>query len=276
MAFTQLLLILIWTTACHSQEHKYQVTVGPQTCPGSDPCLTLTEYAQDSSFPRSSVKLILDPGEHKLTEDFVIDNTHDFFIVAADTSSETIVNCGKTAVFTFVNGSRITIEGIAFVSCGENSHAIRMSGIESLNLANVEFSQSTTGSLYIANSPDTVLHNLSVVNNVNSALSIVQFENSKVKLTGTTVIANNSIGGLKLDCDRSFKGVIFQIEKCNITIESLIAQNNTSPDGIVRVNRNELSGSGIWMFDLNQVCWGWFSLLRWCFSAAQWKFDVGK
>ena len=42
----------------------------------ANPCVMLTQYVQNSTFDsKSSIKLVLEPGEHYLNIDFVIKNT---------------------------------------------------------------------------------------------------------------------------------------------------------------------------------------------------------
>ena len=254
--YVQQFLMLSLCIACHSQQFELRVTVDPQTCLESDHCLTLTEFAQNSSFPRSSVKLVLDPGEHELTEDLNIEGADVLSILAANASGQTVINCDLTAAFEFVNVRTISIENVAFVSCGKNSSGISLSGIDSLSFSKVSLSQSIAGALYIKSSPAVMLEDFVVLGNFNSTHTIIQFENSEVRFTGTTVISNNSIGALMLNCNQSmtYPEVIFDIEDSKIDIENLIVENNTSPGGVVRVNGNVFHGNGIWTFYRNRVC----------------------
>ena len=262
MAFTkivQLCLILALSAVCCSRE----LVVSPECTDLSvDTCITLAQYVQNGvNNSHSSTMLLLDPGVHYLTMDFVLENTINFSIQAGDTSSHSTINCGQNAVLKFENVSNLVIKNITFISCGrsspQNTPGITMSGIANLKLINITLSESITGALYVINSKNLFIHDLSVISNPTTTGSIVQFEKSNVNLTGTTIISRNTIGGAMLECGKSIEGVIFKIEQCSVDVENLNVSDSIGPNGVMNVSRTDLSAlSGNWVFNSNRICSG--------------------
>ena len=255
---TRLVFLLALLVACHLQEYTRQVTVTlrARDCIGPRQCLTLTEYAQNSSIIHSQTKLVLDPGVHNLSSNFTVRNAFNFEITAGGGS---IIDCGQNAAFTFENVTYLTVKNLHFVSCGEgNNPGVKVSDVSYLYLANVTFSSSTTGALYISNSHNLTLQDLSVLNNLDSASTIVQFENSEIKFIGTTTISNNSIKELNETCSSNLlKRPVFQIKGCRVILRNLLVNNNTSPHGVLRMIKSELiNSSGSWKLEHNRVMLG--------------------
>ena len=254
----KLFLILILPAAFLSRE----LVVSPDcTDSSTDPCTTLEQYVQSSANDsKSSIKLVLDAGEHYLDTDFIVENASDISIVAAETSNQSTINCEHNATFKFVNVTNVIIENIVFVSCGKSTSkgipAITISGINGLTLSNIALSESVTGALYVTNSHDLTLNNFSLRENLNSANTIVEFELSEVNLTGTTTISNNRIGGSELQCEKNTENVIVRIKECSMSVGDLIVSDNISPNGVVNITYSELSVSGDWTFNRNSICKG--------------------
>ena len=254
----KLFLILILPAAFLSRE----LVLSPVcTDSSTDLCTTLEQYVQSiANNSRSSMKLVLDAGEHFLKTDFIIENASDISIVAAETSNQSTINCEHNAAFQFVNVTNVIIKNIVFVSCGKSTSkgapAITISGINGLSLLNIALSESVTGALFVTNSHDLTLNNFSLRENLNSANTIVEFELSEVNLTGTTTVSNNGIGGSEQQCEKNTENVIVRIKECTISVGDLIVSDNISPNGVVNITYSELNVSGDWTFNRNSICKG--------------------
>ena len=221
------------------------------TCKHIDQCRTLAQYVQDPEFHlNSSTRLVLHSGKHTLTTDLVVIDAFNVSIVTAHDSQVT-VDCGNKASLRFENVSDLVIENVAFVSCGKISSenastpGLHLSGVSG-HFTKLRFTESNTGALLIANSPNVTLQELSVENNHDSINHIVHFEKSNINIIGTAIISNNSILESKTHI------VVFQIKECNMTLENIIVSENIGMDGIVDVDKLHLVGN--WTFERNCIC----------------------
>ena len=74
----------------------------------------------------------------------------------------------------------------------ENTPGLHLSGVSG-HFTKLRFTESNTGALLIANSPNATLRELTVENNHDSINHIVHFEKSNINIIGTAIISNNSI-----------------------------------------------------------------------------------
>ena len=250
-ASLQLLFLLVWSFACHSQD------IYP-TCTDTVQCLTLTHYAWNAQIHSDpSVKLVLHgPDKHKLTSDLVVKDTSDFSIIS-DKGRQIVIDCEHKASLKFQNVSNLVIENVTFVSCGKISpQDIECPGIAlqsvSGSFMNVGLSESSNGALLVTNSQSLTFHNLYITNNHNSSSNIVHIEKSNISITGTTIISNNSV--TQYDQKNEMLAVFRIDEECNVSFENLIVSENIGPNGIVSVYKFSLVGYFNWTFQSNVVC----------------------
>ena len=114
-ASLQLLLLLVWSFACHSQD------IYP-TCTDTAQCLTLSQYARNAQIHSDpSVKLVLHgPDKHKLTSNLVVKDTSHFSIISVE-GRQVVIDCKHKASLKFENVSNLVVENVTFVSCGKIS-----------------------------------------------------------------------------------------------------------------------------------------------------------
>ena len=90
------------------------------TACSTNPCHTLSEYAQDSGqyFNNSNLTLLFLPGNHTLDVNLTITGIYQLEIVGNSVAvAQTKVVCSSRVGIIFSNIHRVRIEGLAFVSC---------------------------------------------------------------------------------------------------------------------------------------------------------------
>jgi len=94
------------------------------TCP-TDPCYTLSEYAQDHRlyFNGSNTTLQFLPGEHTLNMNIDI-SSHQKLEIIGDSTVPTRVVCTSLVGFTFRDISELRIQGLVFVSCASSRESL--------------------------------------------------------------------------------------------------------------------------------------------------------
>ena len=95
------------------------------SCP-TQPCHTLSEYAQDSGqyFNDSNLTPQFLPGNHTVNVDLTITSIYQLEILGnSSTLVPTRIVCSPNAEFAFRNISKIRIDGLAFVACAR-SHVV--------------------------------------------------------------------------------------------------------------------------------------------------------
>ena len=110
-----------------SSHTTHYVKPTPDTpCP-ADPCLTLSQYAQQAHhFFTSKTTLLLLPGDHVLSVNFTVENVSNFEVHPAQLFSHAEnqavkIVCQGLVGFTFHNVSHVTLHGLTFNSCGKHS-----------------------------------------------------------------------------------------------------------------------------------------------------------
>ena len=123
-----LLPLLVHFTTCSDHTTHYVKPTANTPCP-ANPCLTLSEYAQQTHhWLTSNTTLLFLPGEHVLSVNFTVENVSDFEIYAqqtssadGDTASGSRIVCQGLVGFTFRHISHVTVHGLTFNSCGKGA-----------------------------------------------------------------------------------------------------------------------------------------------------------
>ena len=117
-----LLPFLVRFTNCSDHTTHYVKPAANTPCP-ADPCLTLSEYAQQTHhWLTSNTTLLFLPGDHALSVNFTVENVSDFGVYAQQTSSaDARIVCQGLVGITFRYISRMTVHGLAFNSCGKGA-----------------------------------------------------------------------------------------------------------------------------------------------------------
>jgi len=124
----KLLPLLVHFTTCSDHTTHYVKPTANTPCP-ADPCLILSEYAQQTHhYLTSNTTLLFLPGDHVLSVNFMVENVSDFEIYAQQTTtadnytaSGSRIVCQGLVGFTFRNISHMTVHGLTFNSCGKGA-----------------------------------------------------------------------------------------------------------------------------------------------------------
>ena len=183
-----LLLLLVLTITCSGYTTHYVKPTPDTTCP-TEPCLTLSEYAQQPhQYLTSNTILLLLPGVHVLSVNFTVENVNSFEICVQLFSHihnhpKSGVACKGLLGFTFRNVSTMVLEGLTFNSCGKGVagygpvpdqltvYGMSIFSGEDIIIVNCSFEDSVGTAIGVFNS-NLHLHGNSFTNNCNGHSSI--------------------------------------------------------------------------------------------------------
>ena len=117
-----LLLFLVLVVTCSGYTTYYVKPTPDTTCP-AEPCLTLSEYAQQPhNYLTSNTTLLLLHGVHVLSVNFTVENVCSFEICAqlfshTHNHPKSRVLCEGSVGFTFRNVSTMVLNSLTFISC---------------------------------------------------------------------------------------------------------------------------------------------------------------
>ena len=265
MASTGLkVLFLTILISCDAQEQL--IHVKPDSCPQKcscsyqfPDCQTLSEYALNTSSDLPS-KFILTPGQYYLDSNFSRNGTSTESFSLNGTENTTIY-CRQNATLSVDSLTSVTIQNVAFVSCGEGDlPGISLTNINTVKMMDISVANTTSGALYIKDSSNVELTNLAITNNKNSLATIVSIQNSGNTSLNDLKILNNSIGEYDSECVySSFPNadeVVFRINGGILTAGSIYVIDNVGPFGVMALSNVEAVVSGDWSFEQNCVCLG--------------------
>ena len=211
---TLTVLLAIQPVCC--TQSTYYVKPTPDTpCP-SEPCLTLSEYAQGTGpLFTSNTTMVFLPGDHRLYNDIETTNIITFTMVGDSTTLPEITSsivCTGPAAFIFQNISYLKIQALELSYCGSATlAAMQLIAIPQFELSNSAFYNSRNTSLEATGSgltiTETIFHGSSSTGlslsrctaeflgiNVfsNNMGSGVQSNESIITFNGSTTFVNNS------------------------------------------------------------------------------------
>ena len=180
-------------------------------CP-ANPCLTLSQFAQNSStwLKSNTLNLIFLSGNHTLNTELSISNFNNFFMLANSTSDGThITNCEYQVSFNFKNLVELWIKRLTFIGCGGNA----FSSISNFTIEKSTFQgQNNSGTVLDVTKVDlTIVNSSFFFNNVGHCLDIFDLSTS----------SNISV---------RVGGVLF-VNKSNVTIINCTFVNNSAEVG---------------------------------------------
>ena len=256
------LILLAILTLCDCQEQPvYHIKPDncqqEECCPYPPPdCMTLSEYALNIN---KNNQLELSPGEYQLNSNFHINgtSTQSFSMFGSDST----IICTQKVTFEFSNFSTLTVKNVSFVSCGVDTvPSVSLTNIDTVNLVDTSFSNSTFGALHIQNCRFVQLTNLKIANNVISHNVIVSVINSANIALRNLHVINNSVGTFDSSCAyRSFPNadeVMFRIDGGSIDTDNILVTDNIGPFGVLVITNAVVTVNGDWRFERNQVCVG--------------------
>ena len=120
------LLFLVPAITCSTHSTHYVKPTPDTTCP-TEPCHTLSEYAQQLPHNlTSNTTLLLLPGDHVLSVNFRVESVSSFEICVrsfppTNNRPKDRVVCKGLVGFIFYNVSSLTLESLTFTSCGKGA-----------------------------------------------------------------------------------------------------------------------------------------------------------
>ena len=124
--FTQylLLFLLVYADSAYSQVHYYITPSLNVSCP-QDPCLTLSQFAADSSSylgNETNISLSFLPGNHSLDRELSLSQADNFSMAKDIGGSGTVfVECdSQSGRFNISETTFATVQGLHFIGCGGN------------------------------------------------------------------------------------------------------------------------------------------------------------
>ena len=129
-----LLILLVGAVSAQSEVHHY-ITPSPDIpCP-SDPCLTLSQFADNSNNYTRYISLIFLPGNHSLNGELILSGVVNFSMEPHN--NETVmIECPSQSERFIVNETTfVAIKGLHFIGCGGNT----VTSVEKFNIENTIF-----------------------------------------------------------------------------------------------------------------------------------------
>ena len=107
---------------CTHSEVQYYVTPSPVIpCP-QEPCITLSQFAANSSSYGGTIPLLFLPGHHSLDEALVLSHIGHFSMESQNHEQAVVISCvTQTARITINETTIASIKGLHFVGCGGNT-----------------------------------------------------------------------------------------------------------------------------------------------------------
>ena len=118
-----LVFLLVGAVTAQSKVHYY-ITPSPDIpCP-NDPCLTLSQFAANSSNYTGQISLIFLPGNYTLNRELILSGADNFSMESQDNETVMIECLSQFEKFIVNRTNFIAIKGLHFIGCGENTVSI--------------------------------------------------------------------------------------------------------------------------------------------------------
>ena len=198
------------------------------------PCLTLSQFAQNSSsWLSSSTTLIFLAGNHTLDTAIFISNISNFSMLKDSTSGEgthVVVICQDQTYFIFDCANELWITGLKFIGCGNNGFSLIKNSI----IENSTFQgQSDSGTALSINDTNlTIVNSFFVSNGVGTCMDVfdVDFESDiSVRIAGAILVTTSNIHIIRcnfLENNAEIGGAIYVHKRSNINIINSTFINN--------------------------------------------------
>ena len=272
------------------------VTPSPNTrCP-AEPCRTFSEYIdQISLYLSSNTTFVFLPGNHSVSNGLLVDGISSLTLCGNSTlpESPSQIFCSKPASFAFKNVADLSIDSLAFDSCGDSIHAaVSIKLVYKANISSCNFTNSlgSGGALVVVNSTltltENVFENNSAINGggVYMSKSVVDFKrnntlinnsakiaggglmllNSSVNVTGNTNFSSNYVaGGRREEIDQEFRDGVPSIVNMWAGGAIFMSNSNLTSEsmGNITVHSNKAQyGGGLYVLGSNMNYSGYTNL----------------
>ena len=117
-----LLFLLVYADTVYSKVHYITPSLDAP-CPQNSSCLTLSQFAANSSYIETDTSLLFLPGNHTLDRELLLAQVNNFSMTKDGVGNETIfVECStRSGRFHISETAFVSINGLHFIGCGSNN-----------------------------------------------------------------------------------------------------------------------------------------------------------
>ena len=249
-----LLFLLVYADTVFSKMHYITPSLdGP--CPPNSSCLTLSQFAANSSYIETDTSLLFLPGNHTLDRELLLAQVNNFSMTMDGAGSETIfVECSThSRRFHISETTSVSIHGLHFIGCGSNNvsqvnwltiNSSTFQGVQEGNTVLVlnEVSAATiVRCSFLSNSLLYLKINISTTYTINEFLDYIYFQRSTPSGMLYVAFSNISVISSKFMHNRADIGGALVAHSSTLHLARSTYSNNTANFGGVMVT----SGSTI-------------------------------
>ena len=247
-----LVSLLLYADIVYSKVHY--ITHSPNgPCPQNFSCLTLSQFAANSSYNETHISLLLLPGNHTLDQELFITRLSNFSTIKYGLDSETVfVDCSTHyGRFRISETTSVSLNHLHFISCGSNSVSqvkwltitdTTFQGVQNRNTV-LELNEVSNATIvetrFLSNSLN--YPNISRLTSINEQLDYVYFQRNTTNGALYTSFCNVSIISSKFMHNRADIGGALVVHNSRLQLAGSTYSNNTANFGGVMVT----SGSTI-------------------------------
>ena len=242
-----LLFLLVYADTVFSKVHYITPSLdGP--CPQNSSCLTLSQFAANSSYIETDTSLLFLPGNHTLDRELLLAQVNNFSMTKDGVGNETIfVECStRSGRFHISKTTSVSINGLHFIGCGSNNvsqvnwltiTSSTFQGVQEGNTVLVlnEVSVATIVSCSFLSNSLHLKINVSTINSVNEFLDYVYFQRSTSRGMLYVAFSNVSIISSKFMHNRADIGGALVAHNSSLYLARSTYSNNTANFGGVMV-----------------------------------------
>ena len=190
-------------------------------------CDTLEQLFKSNMTRERNMTLVLSPGNHSLTSELVVADTHTFIIQSGSKDRDTFVVCNNSAKVSFTSVAEVQIKGLKFIGCGENT----MEFVGSLTVTECVFiGTMVSGTPLVLNKTAAHIKDSQFLsntvgrdyyyNNTNVTFTSTYIEKTHISVGGALVISYSNVTLVRCIFDRNSAesgAAIFTKNKSNLT-----------------------------------------------------------
>ena len=137
LAQSLLLCLLVYAGFTHSKVHYIRSSLDSPCPQNASSCLTLSQFAANSSHNETDISLLFLPGNHTLDQELLLAHGHNFSMSKYVKDNETVfVECiSQLGKFNISEATSVSIKSLHFIGCGSN----RVSQVTRLTIADSIF-----------------------------------------------------------------------------------------------------------------------------------------
>ena len=116
-----LTLVFLLVGAVSAQTKVHYITPSPDILCPEDPCLTLSQFAAESSNHTGYISLIFLPGKHTLNRELILSGADNFTMASQENETVMIECMSPNERFVVYDTTFASIKGLHFIGCGGNT-----------------------------------------------------------------------------------------------------------------------------------------------------------